>query len=245
MNSTFKFAVVDDVQQDQEALCAMLSSYAAKHGLSWQVDCFSSGEALLEAAADIPYAVVFLDIIMDGMDGIETARRLRAMTDNILVVFITTEAGYAVEGYEVEASGFLIKDEVQRELRFDRLMQRLERQLRTEPMLDLSAYGHPVLLPTRAIFYAEVLDHKMLLHLDRDVVSLRMTMGELKRLLGEDKRFVECHRGILVNLDAVASTGDGVFRMKDGCTVPVSRRRRATLEQAFAARCIARVRGGC
>lgn len=245
MNSAFRFAVVDDVPQDQEELCAMLSSYAAKRGLSWQVDRFPSGEAFLEAAADVPYAAVFLDILMDGIDGIETARRLRTMTDDVLVVFVTTEADYAVEGYEVEASGFLIKEEVQQELRFGRLMQRLERQLHTEPALDLSPYGHPIQLPAGAIFYAEVLDHKMLLHLEGDVLTLRMTMGELKGLLGEDRRFVECHRGVLLNLDAVASTGNGVFRMKNGGTVPVSRRRRAALEQAYAARCIARVRGGC
>lgn len=47
--------------------------------------------------------------MMDGIDGLETARRLRALGSEALLVFVTTEAGYALEGYEVEAAGFLVK----------------------------------------------------------------------------------------------------------------------------------------
>lgn len=244
MNNTLTFAVVDDLPQDQEALRTMLLTYAAKQHLSCQVDLFSSGEAFLDAAEKAPYAVVFLDILMGGMDGIETARYIRAKGWDSLIVFVTTEASYAVEGYEVEAAGFLIKEEIQQERRFNRLMQRLERQLQTEPMLDLSPYGYSLPIPAGSILYAEVLDHNMLLHLEDRILTLRMTMTELKSLLAEDQRFVECHRGIILNLDAVDSTGNGVFYLKNGSTVPVSRRKRAALEQAYAARCIARVRGG-
>ena len=94
------------------------------------------------------------------------------------------------------------------------------------------------------MLYADVLDHNMQVHVRGSVYTLRMTMEELKALLPDDGRFFECHRGIVLNLDAVASMGPGVFTMKDGHTLPVSRRRRAQLEKAYIARSIAKVRGG-
>lgn len=142
---------------------------------------------------------------MDGIDGLETARRLRALGSEALLVFVTTEAGYALEGYEVEAAGFLVKgaDEV---------------------------------------LYAEVLNYRMRLLTRAGEFLLRMTVEELKPMLPKDGRFYECHRGIVINLDAVGTLEAQVVVMENGDRLPVSRRRRPSLEQAYAERSIARVR---
>lgn len=52
---------------------------------------------------------MFLDIYMDGIDGIETARKLRAFHSNILIIFLSSSREFALESYEVEASGYLLK----------------------------------------------------------------------------------------------------------------------------------------
>lgn len=223
---------------------SLLLDYAAKRGLSWQVALFSSGEDLLRDLEPGRYAVVFLDILMGGIDGMETARRLRAVDREALLVFVTTEADYAVEGYEVEAAGFLIKEEAQQKRRFARLMERLERRIQQDEMLDLSANTIAIKVPAGEVLYAEVMDHDMKLQFRDGARVLRMTMEELKPLLPQDGRFFECHRGIVINLDAVASLGGQVVAMENGDTLPVSRRHRTELERAYAARSIARVRRG-
>lgn len=242
MRYSVKIAVVDDLPGDREKLCAMLNQYGAAGDIRWEIGAFSSGEELLASFAPGEYAIVFLDILMGGLGGIEVARRLRALDPAAEVVFITTEADYAVEGYEVEAAGFLIKDEIQQKKRFQRLMDRLMNRLKQDVILDFPAYSGALRFPAGAVLYAEVIDHDMRLHVGSQVYTLRMTMEELKSILPEDGRFFECHRGIVLNLDAVDSVGSGVFVMKNGDTLPVSRRRRAELERAYAARSIERVR---
>lgn len=240
MGNTVNIAVVDDLARDRETVRDKVLDYAAGRGLPWQVTMFSGGEALLADLTPGRYDVVFLDIVMGDLDGIETARRLRQVDRDALLVFITTEADYALEGYEVEAAGFLLKEES--ESRFRRLMERLERRLRRDEVLDFSPVGAALRLPAGDLLYAEVLDHDMALHTREGIQTMRMTMEELKPLLPRDGRFFECHRGIMLNLDAVAVLGGQVVTMENGDTLPVSRRRRSELERAYAQRCFARVR---
>lgn len=97
-------------------------------------------------------------------------------------------------------------------------------------------------MPVGQILYIEILNHNMLLHARDGTHVLRMTMGEIKALLPEDGRFFECYRGILINLDTVSDLGNQVITMENGDTLPVSRRKKLELDQAYAARNIARVR---
>ena len=242
MQYSVKIAVVDDVPVDREKLCAMLTQYGAGNRVQWEITTFSSGEELLVDFSPGRYSVVFLDILMDGISGIEAARRLRALDPDVLVVFITTEAGYAVEGYEVEAAGFLIKDEVQQKKRFQRLMDRLMNRLKQDAVLDFSVYGAALHVPAGAVLYGEIFDHDLRLHVGDTVYTLRMTLEELKSILPDDGRFFECYRGVVVNLDSVDTMGKEVVVMKNGDTIPVGRRRKSSLEKAYAARSIERVR---
>lgn len=244
MQDTINIAAVDDLPADLDRLCSALERFAASRGLSVDVTTFPSGEALLSAPGLGSFELVFLDIVMGGLNGLETARRLRGKGCEALLVFVTTEAGYALEGYEVEAAGFFVKTrEEGEEQRFERLMERLLRRLRRGEYIDLSATHAAVRVPASDVLYAEVLDHEMRMLTRRGELRLRMTVEELKPLLPGDGRFFECHRGIVINLDAVSRLEAQVAVMENGDRLPVSRRRRQALEQAYAERSIARVRG--
>ncbi len=240
-DNRLRVAIVDDVRAECERLRDRLSAYAGARGLAWELRCFSGGREFLAAAEREQFSLVFLDIVMEDMDGLETARRLRLADGDVPVVFVTSEAGYAVEGYEVEAAGFLVKGDDAAQERFERLMRRLEARLREEPALDLAARGKAVHVPVGEIVCAEILDHQMRIVTRRGAFQLRMAMGELRPLL--DGRFFECHRGVAVNLDHVRSLGGAVVTMDNGAVLPVSRRRRSALEAAWAARRFDRLRG--
>ena len=196
---------------------------------------------MLSAMVPGRLAAVFLDILMDGLDGLETARRIMAQDPGILIIFVTTEASYALEGYELSAFGFLVKGETDSRARFERLMARLEKRLSQDALLTLSIDG--AVLHVSELQYAEVQDHDMAFHLrGGKTLTRRIAMEGLMSLLPQDGRFFECYRGIVVNLDAVADIRTRELIMTNGDHLPVSRRRQAALEQAFANRCFARTR---
>ena len=245
MHKGIRIAVVDDLPGDREALRDLLLSYAGQLGDPWDgVDCFAGGEAFLAWLVPGRYQVVFLDIVMGDMDGMEVARRLRAVDPAALRVFVTTEAGYALDGYELEAAGFLLKTEQHLQARFARLMERLERKLAPQAALELWENGLPLHVPVEGILYAESDKHYLRLQLQTGSHTLRMALEELAGQLAPYPHFFVCHRGVLVNLDRIQSIERQTVVMENGHSLPVSRRRYAELEQAYAARAIARAREG-
>lgn len=239
MNQYIELAVVDDLTRDRSHLVSEIECYIRTHGFPWRVTGFSGGEAILKDRNVRQFSAVFLDILMDGMDGLETARRLRELNPQVQLVFFSIEAGYALEGYEMEAVGFLLKEDIRMNERFQRLMERLERRLRNDNIVMLSAGT----LPADMLVYAEVRNHDMLLYLrDGTELTQRMTLAGLRSRLPKDGRFFECYRGVIINLDAVDILNDRTVTMISGDTFPVSRRRSSALEHAYAARNISRFR---
>lgn len=242
MEPTVRIAVVDDSMQDRQAICDQIAAYAAGRRLPWQAQGFPSGDTFLHSWASRRYEAVFLDILMDGMNGMEIARQLRQLDPTVPLIFITCEADYAIAGYEVEAIGFLVKDDTAFPAHFDRLMERLQLRLAGDIMLELPSEHTVIPVPAGSVLYAEVMDHSMHLHLDGSEMTIRMTMGQLRQVLAADPRFFECHRGIIINLDAISALQDQVVIMRSGNRLPVSRRKTQLLRQAYAARRISAAR---
>ena len=108
-----RIAIVDDEEEVREAarryLAKMLARYWSKETAVVQLDLFDSAEALLEGFDQQSYDLVLLDICMPGLDGMEAARRLRAESADIGIIFLTTSEEYLMEGYRVFADGYFLK----------------------------------------------------------------------------------------------------------------------------------------
>lgn len=159
---------------------------------------------------------MFLDILMKKLNGLETAKRFRFLDSNALLVFVTTESGYAVEGYDVEANGFLVKTLSPDVQAFDRLMDRLTAKLSNILFLDLTDTELELRIPVGMLQYIDVSDHRLSIHTMEKRYFLRMPLEKLKERLPQDGRFFQCHRGILVNLDRVSSLEKEVVILKNG-----------------------------
>ena len=243
MYEEIRVAIVDDIFKDRNQLKLMLTDYVASQGHSWKsVDYFSNGKEFLDQLPHQKYQLVFMDVLMEDTNGIETAKYAKSIIPDLLVVFISTEAGYAVEGYEIEASGFLVKNKVTYKDHFIRLMKRLEKKWSSSPILELSQDNLLLHIPYSAILYVEIRNHCLTVHTEKKCYSLRMTMADFQPLLAGDNSFIECHRGILINLAQIKTLGNETVIMKDNAILPVSRRRRPELRHAYAAYHIAAVR---
>lgn len=227
-----EIAVVEDNPQDAALLEQHLSRYREATGTPLSVTLFSDGAALLE-----PYTprwdLILLDIQMAQMDGMETARHIRRQDEEVILVFVTSMAQYAVEGYRVNALDYLLKPVTypQIKLSMDRVMALLRRNERRSILLPQE--DRQVKVSVADILYAEVQNHELSVVTLSETYRLRATLNDLERRL-EGANFARCNRHYLVNLRNVTSVGRDSVTV-GGHELPFSRPMRKPFLQAYAA----------
>ncbi|MDD3339998.1 MAG: response regulator [Lachnospiraceae bacterium] len=103
-----RIAVCDDLAQDRKMMISLLSEYLDKNNICARIDDYESGEAFLSSDT-ASYLLVFLDIFMDGINGMETAKHLISQNDRVQVVFSSTSPDFAVEAFNISALHYLVK----------------------------------------------------------------------------------------------------------------------------------------
>lgn len=216
-----QIAICDDLEEERVILSRMLRNYARRQGLSLQVHFFVSGEELLQSVRRANACqVLFLDIYMPGISGVETARRLRAAGCGTSIVFATTSTDHGVDSFEVRASDYLVKPFRQEEV--DRALDWCLEHM-PEPLRSLSVYAEGEIqeFPLASVLYIEVLGHQSHIHTLRQTVVVRKSLDDLERAV-DSPDFFRCHRSFLVNLNFVQDITGSDFRLSDGTLVPIS-----------------------
>lgn len=105
-----RIAITDDLNSEREKLSSAIIAPFSKVGLNvGNIDEYTSGEELLRQFSAGRYDLIFLDIYMGGMSGVETAKRIRVLDKNVMLVFVTTSNEFASESYAVKANFYLLK----------------------------------------------------------------------------------------------------------------------------------------
>ena len=152
-----KIAVVEDNDAMRAQLCGFIAQYAQESGHQLDVTAFSDGAQLVE-----PYRpgfdIIFLDIEMPKLGGMPTAERIRRQDPDVVLVFVTNMAQYAIRGYEVDALDFVLKpvSYYQFSTKLERALQRIQRRRGGQVALQVS--GGVQLLDTDDILYLETRD---------------------------------------------------------------------------------------
>lgn len=227
-----QIAICDDLEEERVILSRMLRNYARRQGLSLQVHFFVSGEELLQSVRRANACqVLFLDIYMPGISGVETARRLRAAGYGASIVFATTSTDHGVDSFEVRASDYLVKPFRQEEV--DRALDWCLEHM-PEPLRSLSVYAEGEIqeFPLASVLYIEVLGHQSHIHTLRQTVVVRKSLDDLERAV-DSPDFFRCHRSFLVNLGHVERIESSDFLMSDGARIPISSANRPRARNIF------------
>ncbi|MCD8382333.1 MAG: LytTR family DNA-binding domain-containing protein [Clostridiales bacterium] len=224
-------AIVEDQYGDREILLRYLRQYEKKNMLSFDIRLYSDGLSFLEQYR-CDCAVIFMDIEMPLLNGMETARRLRELDDEAGLVFVTNVAQYAVEGYTVQAAGYLLKPVAyyQFSVMLEKILAAQDRRARSELLLPVGS--DLVRLNAAAVTYIEVRNHWLYYHcVDGGEKVVRGTIGEAEQRLAP-LGFARCNQSFLVNMKYVERVSSDTVLIA-GERLPVSRSRRKPFLQAL------------
>lgn len=225
-----KIAVCDDEPYMRAGIASRILGFLEERQLPCQISCFADGRELLDS--DMAFDILFLDIRMEGLNGMETARRMRAQGFEGLLVFLTVLKESVFEAFEVRAFDYLVKP--LEEGRFRRTMERAVGAIQPDAgkCLVVQRGNACQIIPFSQIIYCEVLGRKVYLHQKGGgIVDYYDRMEDLEKRL--DSRFFRCHRSYLVNLDYVHGCSQGLAALWGGSQVPISRLRCNGLKQAL------------
>ena len=222
-----RVALVDDTPEELQ----ILSDIIDKELPQAEVSMFSSGESFLKEWENNTYDLILLDIYMEEMLGVDVARKIRETDFDVRIVFCTTSNEFASESYEVGANYYLQKPvsaaSFQRMLKMIRLDDYEMNRFITLPD------GQKIVL--RNITYTEYYNHTIIIHSKKRAdLQTRMSQMEWEALLSEYKFLYSCSKGLVVNFHEVESTEDGMFVLKNGEQVPISRRKAKDALEAYA-----------
>ena len=225
-----RVAICDDNSVDLKAMLEVFRHVAPNHA----VDAYSDGKRLLEAISEgADYDLLFLDIIMPEITGMDLAREAGRIAPDAPVVFLTDSDAYAVEAFSVKALHYILKPMTESALK--ECLQRLkERQSLRRRVHIISSSGIRQILFADEIEYAQSDAHYCNLHLsDGTVVKARMTQSEIRDTLGDS--FLAVSRGLIVNVEFIRHLGSRSCTLKDGQEILLSRNNLKEIHSAYAA----------
>lgn len=214
-------AICDDSFLDRELFIYLLESYFSDKTIAHNIDEYENGIQLLYEVEDgRAYDVIFLDIFMEKILGIEVAKRLRKLNYNGQIIFLTASSDFAVDSYEVNASGYLLKP-----LNYEKLSSVIDRTINN---IQANTYhirrrNSFIIVPYDEILYVESNNSKCILHrFGGTNYVIYKKLGQIEDELN-DERFLRSHQSYLVNMDYIVQV-NRQFELVTGESVLIRQR---------------------
>jgi DNA-binding LytR/AlgR family response regulator len=232
--SPMRIALCDDELVILNYLKQKIDAYFKTVQEGFEITMFQSGEELLFKCGDsIPFDLVILDIQMGGMNGLELAKKIRKMDQQIPIIFLTGVADYVFEGYEVGALRYLLKP-----LKEEQLIPLLEEvrkeQNKQRQSIIITFNREQVKLYLDEIYYMESMGHYLVIHTQNEAYEIKKSLTEMLKEL-DDSTFVLTHRSYLVNIEHVTKIKKDTCVLANQSMVPVSRSNYNRLNEQFIA----------
>ena len=223
-------AIVDDMGFEHERLSKLLREYEAMQPYTIHIKTFHSGTELLSNYTPGDFDVIFLDIFMGNENGVDCALELRQVDTDVNIIFLTSSSSFGVKSYDVRAVDYIIKpatlEALSRALCYCKFSQSQD-----EPTITVSANNQPLEINLKHILYADFQNRTAYIHLENCLLPVAGSFTKLSAQLTAFPQFMPCFKGIVVNLKQVQEVYDDVILLKNGESLPVSRRLKKQVQQ--------------
>lgn len=227
----YHIAIVEDEADFSMQLQDFLEQYQKEETIRFKISVFHSGEELLKEYQPV-YDVILLDIEMPGINGMDAAAKLRESDQEVVLMFITNIASYAIRGYEVGALDFVMKPLTYYafSMRFTRALKRVRQREQQQILLTLSDGVKK--LEIGQIYYVEVQNRILHYHTDEGEYCVRGTMQSVEQAFSTHP-FAKCNYWYIVNLKHVSQVKQNIA-VVGGHELEISRRNRTSFLKALA-----------
>lgn len=218
-----KIAVCDDVAEDRDALYELIDGTELFGNTEYT--SFDSGGALVDAISrGAEFDIVFLDVQMKGINGIETGKQIYALNPKTVIIFVTNYPEYAIEAFECYAFHYVLKNE-RPEKFYEVIAKAHKRYVRSHSHYVVKCKEGPVSIRLSDLYCVEYQDKHVVFYTEDKCYKMRSTMGVIEKDLAEFG-FVRVHQGYIVNLSKIQRFMKTDILLTNGQTVMLSTRKR-------------------
>ncbi len=226
----YHIAIVEDEAEFTAQFQEYLKQYQKEHDVAFKVSAFADGADILEDYQQL-YDIILLDIEMPKVNGMEAAEKIRQMDSDVVLMFITNMASYAIRGYEVGALDFVMKplNYYTLSMKLTRALKRARQKEQQQILLTLSDGVKKVGI--QQIHYVEVQNRMLHYHTDEGEFIVRGTMQSVEQMFASYP-FVKCNHWYMVNLMHVSEVRKNTA-VVGGHELEISRRNRTAFLKAL------------
>lgn len=233
----FRIAVCDDEEYFRNREKKLIEQYMVKRKYDCRIDLYASGEKLLERTdTDMPYDVIFLDISMEEMDGIQTAERIRKLSKNIYIVFVTAYITYALDGYKVGAVRYLLKEEASLENALGECLDTITEQMKEEEAVcEFEFQNGKKRIPADTVLYVESRLHRVIYFVMENGIKEYARYDRLDEVEKELQQygFSRVHQSFLVNMKYAKDVERYRVTLENGTEVSISKKYYKAVEKEY------------
>lgn len=232
-STVLKIAVCDDSPIFLEETTTYIKAWASGTDHRVQIFSYDNGDALIEAHKTCHMDIIFLDILMPLLNGLDTARELRQQDRSVSIVFLTSSPEFALESYEVKAQGYLLKPVSQEKITSE--LNEIAMHIYEEPknLLLKTTMGYQKQY-FHDIEYIEAQNKRVLFHLQSgQILEVPEPLNHFEQQLLNTDGFFKCHRSYLVYLPNVNHFTNAEITTRSGQKIPIARGYGKAFKEAY------------
>lgn len=223
-----KLAIVDDNEIEQEII---LNAYHKESGISLEIQSFSDGDSFLNAYKSGNYDLIFMDIFLKNLNGIDIVRKIRQSDLKVLIVFLTMSSDHIFEAAPLHFFDYILKPFEYKQI-FHVLNDARQILPQSKNELSFEYRNINVHFPLSKIQYIYSNNHDVIIHTTIDSQSFRLPFYSITQNLDEP-RFLQCNRGILLNMDYIKAMEADYFEMTDSKCFPIKTKGRKQIREQY------------
>lgn len=231
-----RIAIVDDEPSLIKLARHTISDFGKEKNIKTDITEFLSGEALLNNYRPGTFDIIFMDVFMPGISGIDTVLKLREVDATVAVIFLTTSESHMKNALSCHAFDYLIKPATRTDF-FKVLSECVnmlgDKILADSKYIEFKSKGINIELPVAKIIYVVANGHLITIRTDAAEYDAKETFSNIADSLSDCDNMLVINRGVLVNMDCIDRFDEGNCYLNDGTCFAVKIRAIKSIREAY------------